>query len=269
MLADAIVKALPPDIAPKPLIMFCDRTEDGEFQRFEGMAGVARAIANARRQAYPAVLLLGLFPKPATSDTNNGKELKALLQWPGIRYLRYGFSKKQLVAAARRAAKGAKTSLPPELMRKAIELVRDDLTRLVEGLHHWLKGRLNITEGALKGFRKAARGAVQLDPGHLDPFVAISKKHQDMLDTLWKREAEIKRFAPRSGGLAPMQAAVKQFKERWEKLEAARAALPSRVDHIPKALLRDVIRELESVREPLARAFAIVDGLQRELATDE
>jgi hypothetical protein len=269
MLADAILAALPAEIAPKPLIMFCDRTEDDEFQRFAGLTSVGRAIAIERPDAYPAILLLGLFPKETKNYTSEEKELEALLQWPGIAYLQYGFTREELITKARRAAEGAKTPVPPKLLRTAIELVRDDLTRLVEDLHHWLNGRLNNTEGALKGFRNAARGAVELDPGHLKPLMAISGEHQRVLDRFCKRKAEIERFAPRSGGVEPMKAAVEQFKEQWEKLEVARAALRSRIGPIPKELLRDVVHKLESVRGPLASAFAIVDGLQQELATDE
>jgi hypothetical protein len=273
VLADTIIRALPRDLIPAPLIKFSDRTDDGQFQRFAGLAAVAEVIANAHRQQdqqgniYPSVIILGLFPMVTTSSTGKEKELSALLRWPGIEYLQYGFTKEQLIAAAHRAVEGARTPPPADILRRANELVRDDLVRLIQDVQHWLKIRRDTTDGALKNFRKAARGTVRLDPEHLKPIVAISEEHQKMLGRLGEREREIQRFSPQSGRLAVMQAAIEQFKERWDRLEEVRAALRSRGNH--RAALRAVIRELESVREPLARAFNMAADLRRELAIDE
>lgn len=268
LLSDTIARALPPDTRASLRLFHCDRDDKGRFVRFAGLAHARNELLAEyyRTAAYPAMLILGLFPLPEDGAGGSGMapELGVLLQWPGIAYLPYGFTKAQLIATARKVVKGAKEPLPPGLLPTV-----GDVLRLTSEIRHWLENRRRNTEGALMNFESAWRGEKQLHDAYLEPVTAISEDHQVMLDRLWALEVPTARFAPRIGGLAPLKAAIADFDTRWQALETARAALrASGAEERPKCLA-DAVTELRQVIETLSVAIMATLDLDKELRLRE
>src|SRR5262249_39773387 len=113
LLSDLISKTLAANLQPVPTIVFCDHDENGHFQRLAGLTRARVKLEGIHKQTgvCPSILLLGLF-SVGNNHNRREKEFSSLLQWPGIAYLPYGFTKEELIRAACRAAEGAKTPPP-------------------------------------------------------------------------------------------------------------------------------------------------------------
>lgn len=268
LLSDAITRMLPPDMTGALRVVYCDRDENGLFARFAGLS-IARneLLADYYRSGVcTAVIVVGLFP---LSDRDHNESALApvagaLFQWAGVAYLPYGFTRDQLIAAARQVIEGARRPLPSGLMPTV-----GDLLRLTSEIRHWLENRLRNTEGALKDFEGARDGKAQLHRSYLEPVAAISEEHQAMLDRLWALEVAVNQFAPRTGGLGPLKAAVAEFEIRWQALEAARAALWATGAEDSKERLAQAVTELERVRDALSTAIMAARNLEDELMARE
>jgi hypothetical protein len=254
---------LPHDLARIPRVVFCDRDKDGLFRRFAGLARVRTQLQQGSQQdgAYPPIFVLGLFPVTVNATSPGEQELAALLRWPGLAYLSYGFTAEQLVAAARRIAEGAKNPLPPGILPTAA-----DILRVISEVRHWLENRLRNTRGALIDFRSAVRGDMQLHPAHLLPVAAISSAHRRMLDQLWALDEAAERFVPGNGRIASTKATIAEFEAHWQVLEAARAEIRSRDNGESTIHLAAAVRELENACTALTAAIDATNGLSSEMA---
>lgn len=264
-LGNALIKALPPDLAHTPCVIFCDRDEHDEFDRFAGLARIRAELEHGRQQsggAYPPILLLGLSPAAVNGASPQEKELAALLRWPGIAYLPYGFTKEYLIVTARKSIEGAKAPMPPGVLPTP-----EDILCVASEVRHWLENRLRNTEGALIDCRNAAKGDVRLHPAYLEPMAAISRAHREMLDRLWALEPAAERFAPRIGGLAPIKVAIAEFETYWQELEAVRAEIRSRDGKECAELLDKAGQDLKRACSALATAIAATNGLSSEITT--
>jgi hypothetical protein len=265
LLSDRIAKTLLADLQPVPLIIFCDHDENGHFQRFGGLERAREALERIHTQTggQPSILMLGLFPL-GNGANRKEKELMAMLQWPGIRYLPFGFTKDELIFAARSAFEGAKIPPPAALLAKP-----KDIVRIAREVSHWLENRLRNTEGALIDFRNAASATTSLHPAHLDPMGAISRAHRQVLDRLWALEPAAERLAPRGRGLALLKAGLADFEDRWRELETIRAAIRSAEADARAELLSQGGRKLERVHAALSAAVAATAQLRREMTEAE
>jgi hypothetical protein len=265
-LTHVLVNALQSDSAPPPLIVFCDRDENGTLHRYAGLARVRSKLQDdhQRGSGYPSILLLGLFPAAMGAILPHEKELTELLRWPGIAYLPYGFTTEQLIAMARRVAEGATSPLPPGILATP-----EDIRRVVAEIRHWLENRLRNTKGALIDFRNAARGVTQLHLAHLEPTAAISQAHRRMLDRLWAFDVAIARFAPNAGGLASVKSALGSFESRWQEFEMMRAEIRLGGHKECARPLYKAEQRLELICSALAAAIDATNGLSREMASGE
>ena len=204
-----------------PMIYWCDRTKEGNYQHFGGFAAATVDLLqlDAQRESLFPVLIVGMYlPSTLTRvvQTSRKKVALQLLDWPGAEYLRYDVTPDELRAAAKRVIEGAKQPLPEHLWRLSELLVQ------LAKIRHWLENRrINVT-GMLKDFRSTLDGDV-ISSFHLNPQPAISADHLKMVNRLWAYEALAAELAPDSGGVAPLRAAMTDFEQAWPGFEKARA----------------------------------------------
>lgn len=224
-------------------IFECDHAEDGTFNRFAGVWAARRQLIqeHQRKGSLPAVLVVGMPSVPRDG-------LVALLRWPGGAYLPYGFDRETLCSTARRIIEGAKRPLPAELCPTPA-----DVLRATSEVRHWIENRLRNTGLMLSDFRAVARGSVELHPSYLEPAMAISEEHQEMLDRLLDFEPAIEQFAPGSGGMEVMRRAMSVFVARWDILETARAKC--KVAGSGAAGIGEIISQIEGVSAALNEAI--------------
>ncbi len=256
-----IEQALPRGLLAELRVVQCDRDHEGRYVRWAGLACAHDALVAEyyRTGKHPALLIVGLFP-PAFGNAGLTPRIRAMLDWPGVAYLAYGFTRDQLIAAARRAIEGAKTPLPPGLLPTA-----GDVLRLTSEIRHWLENRLRNTEGALNDFQRARLGEIQLHRTYLDPVAPVTEEHRAMLDRLWALEAPAERFAPRTGGLGPLKGALAEFENSWQALEAARSALRASGIKGEEQGLTETVAEFARVYDALQSAIKATRELDNEM----
>ncbi len=239
-------------------------TGDAEGREDRVLGGALKALiqrAGVGMRGVP-VLACGLLRKAYLDGrvrTIGGRQL-ALWEWRGFAYVKYGFSEGQLVTTIRGIIEGAKMPLPPGLLPTA-----GDVLRLTSEIRHWLENRLRNTEGALNDFQRARLGEIQLHRTYLDPVAPVTEEHRAMLDRLWALEAPAGRFAPRTGGLGQLKAAVAEFERHWEALEAARAALRASGIKGEEQGLTETVAEFARVCDALQSAIKATRELDNEM----
>lgn len=260
-LISVIESVLQSDFGIALRVSLCDRQADGQYARYAGLtcAWDALVAEHYRTGIHPPMLLVGLFPPPI-SGGDLAPGIRAMLGWPGLTCLCYGFTKDELIATALRVAEGAKTPLPAKLMPTV-----SDVMRLTTDIRHWLKNRLRNTQGALNDFECAKRGEKQLHSSHLDSVAAISGQHSAMLNRLWALEVSVKHFAHHSDGLTPLKTAVADFENCWRALEAVRRALRLNENVRPKEDLAEAVLEYARVRDALQLAIDATCELDSEM----
>jgi hypothetical protein len=205
---------------------------DGTYRPLSGLVGLLDADPSKDRLP---TLLLGLCAedrlREAIRHHPDAEPLIALVDWPGLVYLRYGFDSEKLIVAARRALAGA--SVQPNLDPTAAVVSGRRLCRIAT---HWIKGRIGTMEGAAMVFEEAARSALPPHRTLLEPTLALTREHQAMMSRLVQLETTLS--SPQSDEdvdntcLAPT---MERFEADWHALEATRA-------HALDALVRDPTR---------------------------
>lgn len=156
-------------------LLSCDHNADGKFEAWAGWRLVSPAILEA--QPAPAILMIGLRNEAAVRQRFLGEPaLLALLNWPGLRYLRYGFDRAELMAvvAAALAGRGAPVPLPSPA----------DLRAAVQPVAHWLQSLGAPLHRGAEDFAAAARGGAALHPTYLNPSERMGDGPRAMLRRL-------------------------------------------------------------------------------------
>ena len=200
----------------------CDHNDDGEFEAWAGWRQVHPVILAT--QPPPAILMMGLRSEGAVrKHFSNDPTIVEMLDWPGFRYLRYGFDREGLLAAAEAALAGRGAPVP---LPSAINL-RD----AAQPVAHWLQGVGGVLHDAQADFATAARGGAALHPTYLHPSdhfgdgphamlrrLRIVLRACAFLDDRVNLEEELARFA------ASFAAGL----QRLEGIKARLAAAPNR-----------------------------------------
>lgn len=259
-LGEAINNKLQSHLSRLPTIVFCDRNDDGKFQRFAGLARVRWELESHHQKtdSYPSILILGLFPLAASVVSSQERGLVALLKWAGIAYLPYGFTSDELIAAADKAVKGGQAPLPPDLLP-----TNEDILRAIAEVRHWLENRLRNTQGTLIDFRNTLKLGIELHSEHMQPMMAMTEAHRQMLERLWVLTGPIER-APENARLT-LKEAVDDFDTCWQRLEVVREQLRLSSAGVRKKLLGEACHEIEHVRSALAVAIDAANRLSKEI----
>ena len=187
----------------------------------------------------------------------------ALLEWRGAKYLRYGFSREELVEAADAAIQGAKEPLP----RGLLPAVTDARRRRSKGLsevRHWLENRLRNADGARNALEMELCAAATLHESHLRPVAAMTEAHRNMMERLWALEEPALRMTPQVGGLAAVRCAMDEFERRWRDLEESRTAVRGARSVERRECLAGMLQRQVAVRETLSAAIAAIDDVDGE-----
>lgn len=267
LLCKAILGALPAGAAERIRVFPCDLEEDGTFVRFAGteIARAALRESGGEAEARPAILVVGLFPRPRADAAAPGERAAAaLLDWAGARYLRYGFDRKALKKAAEGAMRGARQPPPRVLLTKA-----EDVRRRISGARHWLENRLRNIGGAQVALDTALRGEATLHEFHLEPVSAMTEGHRQMMERLWAFDGPVAWLAPEIGGLGAVRDRMNAYERHWDELECARAALRTAPDAKGNDRLAAMRERLLAVREALAAAIEAMDALDGELSAKD
>jgi len=251
----------------KPRLFHRDYNKQDLFVRFAGCA-LAREELRARHRdggKYPPILMIGLFSPARNTDhlSAGEQELAALLRWKGFAYLQLGFTSVELIVAAAKAIEGTKGPPPAE----DILAGAGDVLRSLSGVRHWLESRQRNVRGSLRDFEAAVRGEQTLHESYLEPVIAISDEHRDMLNRLFELETAVMRMAPQVGGLEPVRTVLNQFEAEWREMEKDRAALRAEADQNKRAKRWEAIKNgLFRVCEAISGAIAAMRKLESELS---
>jgi hypothetical protein len=205
-------------------VVAVDHDSSGNHSPLAGLVSLldAESIADGLA-AMPPTLLLGLAAENKLRETitlhPDADALFALMDWPGLVYLRYGFNVHQLVHAARRAQAGA--GAPLRLDRRASAAAR---MRLCRGVKHWIKGRIAATQGAAMVFDEAASTGMTPHRTVLEPVAALTAEHRDMMSRLIRMEPS-STGPPSSEAVTDVSigASLARFEAVWLALEACRS----------------------------------------------
>ncbi len=244
-------------LSEKPSIWFCHRMDKDyeDFRPFGGLQAAREFLMLQKNHVEPfqPILLFGFQSEILVRDKANEywPGSGALFDWLGAEYLRYDVTPDELRAAAQRVIEGAKQPLPKNLL-----LQPDDLLRISSEIRHWLENRRTSTTGMLDNFRGAMRGE-WLSPFHLNSQPAISSEHQEMVNRLWAYEYFAAEFAPETGGLVPLRAAMDEFENAWSNFDAARESYRVEVERggAGKELIESVISQLKKVIAAIIKAI--------------
>ncbi len=197
-----------------------DHGKRGQLQPFAGAKELRlRMLQRRARSAPAAALLVGLrrWAKIAHDATGQAQVLLSLLAWPGVVYLEFGFSREELVNAARKAVEGAKSPLPAALAWTA-----EDLHALAAEVRHWAENRQRNLGGAREDFRRAADAGPDLHVSYFEPVDCLSSEHREMIDRLIDCERHVAWLGDGQDRRA-CAAAVAGLEVAWGELERARA----------------------------------------------
>ena len=251
-------------------VVACDSGNSGEYEPIAGLLRLldSAAPASAGKLAMLPTLLLGMASEQLLRETAmrhaDTCALMALLDWPGLVYLRYGFDAGQLINAAKRARAGAAVPLSLDDRASAAAFAR--LCRLVR---HWAKGRLANTEGAEAIFDEAASGGPLPHSTMLEPISAITAENRDMLSRLIQIETFGVWHKVGACSNNSISTAMDAFEETWQALEAHRSLVRqwSQRDssddlHRWAAACRASAKQHHDVCVALERLIAAVDALE-------
>ena len=271
-----VVRALDGE-ADKVRVFPCDLDEHGAFVRF---AGVESALSELRQfsgspEAWPAILIVGLFPSPSADAVSLcEKAATALLDWTGAGYLRYGFDQEALKKAAGAVIRGAQRQSPCDALAKTEDIWRrsseaEDIRRGISEVRHWLENRLRNIDGARVALEAELRGEAALHNSHLEPVAAMSEAHRRMIERLWTLGASMAWWAPKAGGMDAIRDTMTEYELRWAELEHARAALRMAPEAKRNICLNTMRERLLAVRDVLAVAIDRMDVLGRGLSAGD
>jgi hypothetical protein len=205
-------------------VVAVDHDRSGDFAPLSGLLGLldAQSIADGFA-GMPPTLLLGLATENRLRETiilhPDADALFALMDWPGLVYLRYGFNEQQLVGAALRARAGAGAPLHLDCRASVAACLR-----LCRGVKHWIKGRIAATQGAAVVFDEAAITDKTPHRTVFEPVAALTAGHRDMMSRLIRMEAS-GTGPPISEAAtdASIGASLARFEAVWQALEGCRS----------------------------------------------
>ena len=246
----------------------CDHDEGGAYSPLAGLRAAVTQILAAIGSGKPAppVLVVGISAFHEFADGRyaaNLAEITTLRRCTGAAYLRYGFTRQDLLETATRIFDGANVPQPALHLENWKEVLRAS-----SNVRHWLEGRLNNEGAALADFRAAARGK-PLHGSYLEPKASISPQHRDMLDRLYAFEPMLMRLVPESTGLPATRQAMRDFQTIWKSLEEARAECKANCIGAGAALNQGLATRmcelLEQVAELLRRAIEATRQLDEQI----
>lgn len=174
--------------------------------------------------ARSPTLLFGLSTEDTLREVirrhPDSDSMQALIEWPGLVYLQYGFDTQALIDGARRAQVGACTPLERTFQADTVSG-----RRLCRVVRHWIKGRISVLQGAGELFVEAAGNGTPLHRTLLEPISALTPEHRAMLSRLIRLEAALEGTPSGEGaGKIDLPAALARFEADWQSLEESRAA---------------------------------------------
>ena len=163
-----------------PLTIFSvDHDAGGVFGRGAGVRAVLDRLREtlAAGEVPRAVLLIGLY---AEDDLRTRvvrlTGASELLDWPGLRYLRYLFDAEELQAATEAAQAGRAEPVPLP--------TRHELLACAAGAQHWLESLRKRHAGSAVIYGDAAEGSIILSRRMLEPAAWLSPEHRHGLARL-------------------------------------------------------------------------------------
>lgn len=254
----------------RPQIVFCHRhgNDYSECRPFAGVQSAREIVARSLACDEPAaaVLIFGLHDEQFVRDRVNRywPGAAAVLDWPGVEYMRYDVSVDALTEGAARVVAGASEGSSRQLLQND----RAGLLKLSSEIRHWLENRHTNVTGLRDDFRQVVRGE-EVSRFHLEPQPAIAEEHRAMVDRLWAYDWLAAANLSRVGGTSGLRAAMDEFESSWAALTGAKMDCtvhdrPETAREKREAVIHAADRVLSAIR-------AAIDGtrvLDRAVGTD-
>ena len=153
-----------------------DHDVDGSFEPLSGLQVVLESLCHsARQQTVPsAFLLAGVYQEVQLRDllrTRFGTD--SLLDWPGLRYLRFVFTDAELTTAVAATLQGrhAPSPLP----------TRAELLRCLRDVTHWVDRQGQVAAGHADNCALVAQERLIFTTDMLDPEERVLRSHHNLL----------------------------------------------------------------------------------------
>ncbi len=267
-LLGSVGELLPAVDGRKLRIIQLDRESDGGA--WQAWAGLSRARTELRRAAAKGEaprphLLIGLSGRPDAERLS--PSLQALLSWPGIACVGFGFDADRFREIAAELINGATAPLPVGVLPSAddVETLQDLISR-ARNLRHWLRdNRLNNAEGELANLREVARGDLGLHHSMVEPAVALTDAHRQELAELCDPALVPAELATDVTSFSTVRGALAAFESHWAELEVRRAELRGSKSMGSSLALAELIEMYVHVCDVLREADCKLASLIREL----
>ena len=195
-----------------PVIRFCHWAPSGQFAPWAGFRAILADTqsAEAKGEDMSPALIFGMH-SPDSIPVNDDR---AVLEWPGIKYLRYDVDDTKLLAALEGCLVGCLQPLPPHLKPNPQALLR--LLALVR--HQFENVRAPIKKRLLH-LNKALNG--ELLPSSQARISRIfTPEHEDDLKRLDGYRPLSLALVPEVTGLEPFNEALQTFRWQWQDVSA-------------------------------------------------
>ncbi|RJX17049.1 MAG: hypothetical protein C4575_14030 [Desulforudis sp.] len=203
---------------------------------------------------YPASYLIFGLHVPG-SIPNKGDT--AILDWPGVKYLRYDVSDADLLTALLEIQAGCKQPLPSGLQQSPLTLIRK-----VQNVRHQFRGLIALLLDQQAHLQRVLKGE-QFHPGYAMVLPMFTKAQEEMLERFAGYATLAATLAPDTQGLAHYIAALQELRRQWNAISEL---MPQAADVEPAVTLaaltgwkqieesvEGIISSLESLEEVLRK----------------
>ena len=218
------IQTLAPDLAQEATtthltIRFCHRTPSGQFAPWIGFRSILEEAQrdDANDKAKCPALVFGMHSPdsiPANYDT-------AVLDWPGVKYLRYDVDDTELLAAFKGCLANCTQPLPPHLQQTP-----EALLNKVELMRHKFNGLRLPIKIRLARLNKAMKGEPFPPSQTRISQVLTSEQDKDQLKRLNGYESLAQALAPEIEGLKPFNDALQTFCLQWQEVAELARIVP-------------------------------------------
>lgn len=187
-------------------IRYCHRASSGQFILWAGFHATHEdiLIAESKGEAKRPVLIFGMHAAnsiPVNDDT-------AILDWLGVRYLRYDASDEELLSAYRYCLAGSTSPLPEHLQANPKSLLR-----LFSEVRHMFNTRKITVLYRLNQLENAILATPEQSTAQLPPVFTEDQRRMVNRFQAHERVADI--FMPEQGGVLPLVTLLQLFVEQW------------------------------------------------------
>lgn len=234
-------------------IRYCHYDAECQYAPWAGFRDILEEvqIAAIRGEYLHPYLIFGVH---SSFDSIPENEYTAVLDWPGIKYLRYDIDDAGLLTALQSCLAHCSQPLPPRLQ---VKQTPQDLLKLLSTVRHQFEGEINLVEDRMEHLRMVMNGAT-LRLSHASVAQAFTEAQRKDLLRLSSYLTISLALAPEIEGLKPIEIALQSYRQQWQDVIVLASALPDGDQAAVHAALEGWRRILQTI-EKLINSVQILE----------